>query len=74
MSASARITAYAQIALSVLFLVGYFGVLWAFLAGHIQTPAEWRDALIALLGVITGSVTTIVAFWFSRSRQAEHQQ
>jgi hypothetical protein len=63
-----RLIGFAQIALSALFLAGYFAVLSAFLFGWIKTPPEWRDALTALLGVITGSVGTIITFWFSRSR------
>jgi len=63
----------AQITLSVLFLGGYFIVLAIFLLGYIQTPPAWRDALIALLGVITGSVGTILSFWFSRSRHEAEQ-
>jgi uncharacterized membrane protein YccC len=67
---NARIISYAQIGLSVLFLAGYFAVLVVFLMGYVKTPPEWKEALIALLGVITGSVLTIVGFWFSRSREA----
>ena len=63
-----QIIGAAQILLSVLFLAGYFFVLWMFLTGAIKTPEAWRDALIALLGVITGSVGTVMTFWFSRSR------
>lgn len=63
-----RVISLAQIVISGLFLLGYFLVLFSFLLGWIQTPDAWRDALIALLGVITGSVGTIVSFWFSRSR------
>jgi uncharacterized membrane protein YccC len=66
---NARIISYAQIGLSVLFLAGYFAVLVVFLMGYVKTPPEWKEALIALLGVITGSVLTIVGFWFSRSRE-----
>lgn len=58
----------AQILISVLFLSGYFAVLGMFLTGWIKTPEVWRDALIALLGVITGGVGVILAFWFARSR------
>jgi uncharacterized membrane protein YccC len=65
-----RIISYAQIGLSVLFLAGYFAVLVVFLMGYVKTPPEWKEALIALLGVITGSVLTIVGFWFSRSRES----
>lgn len=64
-----RIISYAQIGLSVLFLAGYFAVLVVFLMGYVKTPPEWKEALIALLGVITGSVLTIVGFWFSRARE-----
>ena len=67
---TSRIISFAQIALSVVFLIGYFGVLAAFLLGYVKTPPEWSQALTALLGVITGSVLTIVGFWFSRSRES----
>ena len=63
-----KLVGFAQVLLSVLFLLAYFAVLGAFMLGWVKTPAEWRDALIALLGVITGSVGTIMAFWFSRAR------
>ena len=66
-----RIISLSQIWLSVLFLAGYFGVLAIFLLGWVRTPADWKEALIALLGVITGSVLNIVQFWFSRSREHE---
>lgn len=64
----ARLVAYAQIALSVMFLGGYFAVLGLFLLGLVKTDPQWKDALIALLGVITGAVGVIMAFWFNRSR------
>lgn len=63
-----RLVGFAQVALSVLFLAGYFGVLAAFLLGFIKTPDTWRDALIALLGVITAGVGQVLSFWFNRSR------
>ena len=65
-----RIISVAQIGLSVLFLLGYFAVLVLFVTGHIKTPPEWKEALIALLGVITGGIGTILSFWFARSREA----
>lgn len=68
---TARIVSYAQIGLSALFLAGYFVVLTLFIAGHIRTPPEWKEALIALLGVITGGIGTILSFWFQRTRQSE---
>lgn len=66
-----RVVATAQIALSVLFIVGYFWVLSAFLYGWIKTPKEWESVITALLGVITGSLGTIVMFWFNRSREPD---
>lgn len=63
-----RLVGFAQVALSALFLAGYFVVLFSVLSGWIKTPPEWKDVLVALLGVITGSVGTIVSFWFARSR------
>ncbi|MGH8235413.1 MAG: hypothetical protein ACREXP_00135 [Steroidobacteraceae bacterium] len=63
-----RLVGFAQILLSTLFLGGYFAVMAAFLLGYVRTSPEWRDALIALLGVITGAVGTIMSFWFSRAR------
>lgn len=70
---TARIVSCAQIGLSVLFLAGYFGVLILFVTGNIRTPPEWKEALIALLGVITGGIGTILSYWFARTRQADPQ-
>lgn len=66
-----RVISYAQIGLSAAFLLGYFMVLVLFVTGHIRTPPEWKEALIALLGVITGGIGTILSFWFSRTRERE---
>lgn len=66
-----RLVGFAQILLSLLFLGGFFVVLAMFLLGYVKTSTDWKDAVIALLGVITGSVTTVIAFWFNRSRPLE---
>jgi H+/Cl- antiporter ClcA len=66
-----RVISYAQIGLSAVFLLGYFVVLVLFVTGHIRTPPEWKEALIALLGVITGGIGTILSFWFARSRERD---
>ena len=63
-----RIVATAQIALSAVFLIGYFVMLALFLLGKIATPPEWRDQLGILLGVLTAGVMLVLQFWFSRSR------
>jgi hypothetical protein len=65
-----RETGYAQIILSAVFIVGYFGVLYAFIEGRVRVPVDWRDAMITLLGVLTANVGTICSYWFSRQRQS----
>lgn len=63
-----RVIAWAQIALSLLYVGGYFTMLGAFLMGYIRTPVEWKDQLGVLIGVLTAGVTLILQFWFSRQR------
>jgi hypothetical protein len=62
------IVAAAQIALSAIFLTGYFVLVGLFITGKVATPIEWKDTLAALLSVLTAGVLTILAFWFNRSR------
>lgn len=69
----ARLAARAQIALSIIFIAGYFVVLGLFLFGIIKTPPTWKDALVTLLGVITGGVMTIIGYWFSRQRPNDQE-
>jgi hypothetical protein len=68
MTQAARVIAWAQVLLSVVFLMGYFIMVSLFVTGKVATPIEWKDTLAALLSVLTAGVLTIVAFWFSRSR------
>jgi len=63
-----RVTAVAQIGLSVLFLLGYFGALVLFLFGEVHVAPVWRDQLGVMLGVLTAGVMSILGFWFSRNR------
>jgi hypothetical protein len=63
-----RVVGVAQIALSVVFLVGYFCVLGMFLLGHVYVAPVWRDQLGVMLGVLTAGVMLVLQFWFSRSR------
>jgi hypothetical protein len=63
-------TAYAQILLSAIFLVGYFVVLYDFTHGKVTVGAEWKDTIQALLAVLTTNVVMIVGYWFSRQRDS----
>lgn len=65
-----RATAYFQASLSIVFIVGYIFVLGMFLYGRVRVPGEYHDMVIALIGVITGSLSTIVQFWFARQRSS----
>jgi hypothetical protein len=61
--------ALSQIALSVLFFTGYFGVIALFLLGHSDVPPELRDIFSGLIGLLSAGGLMILQFWFSRSRQ-----
>jgi len=65
------LTAAAQVILSLVFIIGYFWVLNKVLSGDIKVIEGYTEVVSALLGVVTGSVVTIVAFWFSRSRETK---
>lgn len=65
-----RGTAWAQIALSIIFIVAYFGVLVLFLLGYVKVPPDWKDVLQTLLAVLTSGVITILSYWFARQRQS----
>lgn len=68
---SHRGTAYFQAALTVMFLWEFFHVLNKFVDGVVKPSLEWKDTVIALLGVLTGSVVTVITFWFNRTRVSD---
>ena len=66
-----RVTAYAQIILSALFISGYFMVLWEFTHGKITVAENLEQTFTALLSVLTAAVLQIVSYWFQRQRTSE---
>ena len=50
--------------LSTVFITGYFVTLGMFFLGEVTVPDRLKDAFLLLLGVITATVPTIMAFWF----------
>lgn len=56
-----------QIGLSVLFIAGYFLILYTLLTGGILIPESMKDTSILLLGILTREVPTIMQFWFGSS-------
>jgi len=65
--ALAKVDMRPHIALTALFIAGYFGLLYLLLSGRVQIPPGLRDLCLALIGVITANVPTIMAFWFGSS-------
>jgi uncharacterized YccA/Bax inhibitor family protein len=63
-----RVIAYSQVGLTVLFFGCYFFVLYAFMDGRVRVPADFRDAFMALLGVITANLGQIISYFFARQR------
>lgn len=56
-----------QMVLSGVFTVGYFVVLTYLLAGKNAIPPENQAVANVVVGVLTASMTTIMAFWFGSS-------
>jgi uncharacterized protein YneF (UPF0154 family) len=59
----------AQVVLSAIFIVGYFFLLWQFMQGNVKVPTDYKEMFIALLGVLTAGVGTILGYWFARQRE-----
>jgi hypothetical protein len=69
-----RLVGFAQIALSVIFVAGYFLTVGLFILGYVRTPAAWEEMLKMLLGLLTAGVLLILQFWFSRGRPQGQQE
>ena len=65
------ISLLAQITLTILFVGGYLWMVKAFMTGAVKVDASLKDVFVALIGVITGSVATVLNFWFSSSRSSQ---
>lgn len=65
-----RQAAWAQIILTIIFVIGYFVVLSDFIHGRVSVPIEWKETLQGLLTLLTGALLQIVSYWFSRQRQS----
>jgi hypothetical protein len=56
-----------QITLSVAFIGGYFTIMALYISGHVVIPADVKDTVTVLIGIMSASVTAIMAFWFGSS-------
>lgn len=63
----AKVDMRPHVALTALFLVGYFGLLYLFVAGEVSVPFEYKEFFFALVGVITASIPQLMGFWFGSS-------
>lgn len=63
------INIWPQIVLSGIFIIGYFFILYYVLSGVMasDTPNDVKMLIAALIGVITGEIPRIMAFWFGSS-------
>jgi hypothetical protein len=56
-----------QVVISAVYSVGYFVVVYMFMAGHIQVAPEHNVMFGGLLGVLTTAQVQIMNFWFGSS-------
>ena len=56
-----------QITLSIIFIGGYFSIMALYISGHVVIPADVKDTVTVLIGIMSASVTAIMAFWFGSS-------
>jgi len=56
-----------QIALSAIFIGGYFGLVYTLVTGSITIPDDQQILVTALIGVLTAGVSNIMQFWFGSS-------
>lgn len=60
-----------QCVLSVIFIGGYFGLLYMLFGGHISIDDSLRDMANVLIGVMTANIPQIMAFWFGSSHSSK---
>ena len=62
-----EVNIWPQIILSTIFIVGYFVILGNVMNKRITLDAGMKALVFTLIGVITGEVPRIMAFWFGSS-------
>lgn len=66
-----KLSMWPQIILSIIFILGYFGILWMIFSGHVKLDGDIKDLAYILLGVMTGEIPRIMAFWFGSSHGSQ---
>lgn len=60
-------TLWPQALVSLIFVVGFFGILFLYLTGNVTVPKESEATVNMLLGPVVSGVVGIVAFWIGSS-------
>lgn len=60
-----------QITLSIIFIGGYFGLVYMLFSGQIKIDDSIRDMANILLGVLTVNIPNIMQFWFGSSHSSK---
>lgn len=63
-----HLIAYAQIALSVLYTIGFFLIIVLFMLGYADVPERFDNAFTGLMNLLTAAQLAIIYFWFQRTR------
>ena len=69
----AKVNMVPQMILSVIFIGGYFAIVYLLFSGQAKIAPEIRDVANILLGVMTGSIPTILQFWFGSSHGSKQK-
>ena len=65
--AMAIVNMWPQIILSIVFISGYFGLVYMLFSGQVKIDESIRDLSNILIGVMTANIPQIMAFWFGSS-------
>jgi len=63
----AKVNMRPQIILSMIFIGGYFALVFMLFSGEVKITEDIRDMSNILLGVLTASIPAIMQFWFGSS-------
>ena len=64
---AAKTTLIPQMILSVVYIAGYFGLIYLLLFGDVAIKNEIRDMAQILIGIMTTAIPMILQFWFGSS-------
>jgi hypothetical protein len=67
---ASKTSLYPQIALSVFYIGGYFGLLFLFVTGGVQVPDTLKTEFNMLLGMLSAPMLNILNFWFGSSKSS----